>query len=152
MQPGTPTRAAMQTKAQRTQLTFTLHIPTNQSFSGPPVTPYDANNQIVLLPIPALPAPHATPIKTCHHTLMEQFRMTLDNWQLPLFGLIHRLQPNPAILEVSLAGETILVISDASVQKSKQSSFAWIIAHGLTRITQVCVLLVLSSSNRMFQS
>ena len=56
--------------------------------------------------------------------------MTLENWQLPLFGSIHQLQPNPAILEVSLAGETISVISDASVQKSKQSGFAWTIAHG----------------------
>jgi len=128
--PAANPRAAIQTKAQRTQLTFTLTVPTNQTFNGPPVTPYDVHNQLVRLPIPALPTGDAQPTNTYHRTLMEQFRTTLENWQLPLFGPIHRLQPNPAILEVSLADEAISVISDASVQKSKQSGFAWTIAHG----------------------
>jgi len=120
----------MQTKAQRTQLNFTLTVPTNQAFNGPPATPFDTHHRTVLLPIPMLPAPTEPSINTYHCTLMEQFRQTLHQWQLPLFGPIHRMQPNPAILDVSLADETISVISDASVQKSKQSGFAWTIANG----------------------
>jgi len=105
-QPDTPTRAAMPTKTQCTQLLFTLHVPTTQLFTGPPVTPHDTHNRIVPLPIPALPKPHETTCQTYHRTLTEQFRTTLEQWQLPLFGSIHHLQPNPAILDVSTAGET----------------------------------------------
>jgi len=128
--PTATTRAALQSKALRTQLTFTLTVPTNQQFTGPPVTPYDEHNRVVPLPIPALPHRAGTQTNAYHRTLMEQFRTTLENWQLPLFGPLQRHQPNPAILEVSLADETISVVSDASVQKSKQSGFAWTIAHG----------------------
>jgi len=124
------TRVAMPTKTQRTQIQFTLHVPTTLPFAGPPVTPHDAHQRIVALPIPALPKLHENSTQTHHRTLTEQFRTTLEHWQLPLFGSIHRLQPTPAILEVNMEGETLSVISDASVQKSKQSGFAWTIAHG----------------------
>jgi len=120
----------MQTTTQHTKLNYTLMVPTNQPFEGPPVTPYDTYNQTVHLPIHTLPTVlQSQPNYTHHKTLMEQFHTMLTTWQRPLFGLIHHMQPNQALLEVSQAGDTISLISNASVQKTKQSGFAWTIAH-----------------------
>jgi len=60
---------------------------------------------------------------------MAQFRTTLEIWQTPMFGPIHQLQPTWSILQVNQQGGRLSLISDASVQKTKQSGFAWILAH-----------------------
>jgi len=119
-------RAAIQTRAQHTQLTFSLTIPTNQLFDGPPVTPADPNHRTIQLPVPTLPeGPKATPPR-------HQFRTTLSPWQRPLFGPIQQLQPTARLREFSKNALPIILVSDASGQKNKQSSFAWIIMHETT--------------------
>jgi len=138
MQPSTTLHAAMLTTTQHTKLTFTLTVPMNQPFNGPPVMPYDINNRMVTLPIPALPSNTTTTPNYPHHqTLTKQFCTTLAEWQKPLFGPIHRLQHNSALLlEISQAGKVISVISNALVQKSKQSGFAWVITNDTTTLWQ----------------
>jgi len=75
-------RAAILTKTQWTQLTFSLTVPTNQAYNGPPVTPYDTYQRIVPLPVPLLASAPLSPIPTMHHrTLIEQFHVTLKPWQ-----------------------------------------------------------------------
>jgi len=64
-----------------------------------------------------------------YKSITAQFCTTLQPWQQPLFGLIHRHQPTNAILQTSLNHGAIILVSDASVQNSKQSSFAWVITH-----------------------
>jgi len=59
----------------------------------------------------------------------EQFRTTLDTWQKPLFGPIHQLQPTESIRRYNQNEGVITIVSDASVQKTKQSGFTWTIAH-----------------------
>jgi len=125
----TTTCAAICTTTQCTKLTFTLTAPMNQPFNRPPVTPYDTHNWIMTLPVPALP-PDRKPLSYLQHkTLTAQIRTMLAPWQVLLFGPRHWLQPNHLILDVSQDKDTILLISNASVQKSKQSSFAWTIMH-----------------------
>ncbi len=46
-----------------------------------------------------------------------------------MFGPIRKLQPIKRLMQINQAKDTISLISDASVQKNKQSGFAWIIAH-----------------------
>jgi len=46
-----------------------------------------------------------------------------------MFGPIRKLQPIKRLLQTNQAHGTISLISDASVQKNKQSGFAWILAH-----------------------
>jgi len=72
--------------------------------------------------------------KTCltqqyHKSLIIQFQTTLATWQHTLFGPIHKLQPTNQLLYACQAKETISIVSNASVQKNKQSGFAWIISH-----------------------
>jgi len=126
-------RAAIQMRAQRTQLTFSPTIPTNQMFEGPPVTPLGIDHRIVKLPVPTLPNPlPAPPPKRFHRSFIEQFRTELSPWQRPLFGPIQQLQPTARLRETSQNNLPLLLVSDASVQKNKQSSFAWIITHDTT--------------------
>jgi len=128
-------RAAIQVRAQRTQLTFSPTIPTNQTFAGPPVTPFDTYHRIIKLPIPNLP--DDTTIMSprwSYKSLITQFRTTLAPWQRPLFGPIKQMQPTYSLREVSRTNLPILLVSNASVQKNKQSSFAWILSHDTTTL------------------
>ncbi len=132
-QPSTATRprAAILTKAQRTQQTFSITIPTNQLYEGPPVTPYDTHQRIVKTPVISIQPERQLPTPPQYQrTLTTQFRESLTSWQRPLFGPIRRLQPTNRLLKNNQARHTISLISDASVQKTKQSGFAWIIAQG----------------------
>jgi len=87
-------RAAIQIRAQRTQLTFSLTIPTNQRFDGPPVTPADTYHRTIKLPVLTLSEwPQITPPQDYHRSLITQFRTKLQSWQRPLFGPIKQLQP-----------------------------------------------------------
>jgi len=123
-------QAAILTQQQWTKLTYSIMVPTNQPFDGPPVTPYDNHQWIVHLPVPPLLVPvQSAMINLCYCTLTAQFRNTLAEWQWPLFGPIHRLQPTVSLLQVSQVQGMISLISNASVQKSKQSGFAWTLAH-----------------------
>ncbi len=108
-----------------------MTVPTNQDFIGPPITPSDKFQQTVALPVPGLVyTPLFTPLHSDHYSLIEQFRTTLEPWQKPMFGPIRRLQPTSRLLRANQASGIISLVSDASVQKSKQSGFAWILAHG----------------------
>jgi len=53
----------------------------------------------------------------------------LEPWNWPLFGPICKLQPTNSILNTTMKKEPILLLSDAMVQKKKQSGFAWVISH-----------------------
>jgi len=64
-----------------------------------------------------------------HTSLIAQFCSTLAQWQWPLFGLIRQLQPTQQLVNISQANGMITVVSEASVQKDKNSGFAWVIAH-----------------------
>jgi len=58
----------------------------------------------------------------------------LQSWQQPLFGPIHRHQPTDTILQTSRNKGVITLVSDTSVQNSKQSGFAWVITHKATTL------------------
>jgi len=127
---GDRPRAAIPTGQQRTQLLFSLTVPTNQEFHGPPVTPFDQHQRCVRLPITPLPnAPSMDLEYISHRSLIAQFHTALTTWQKPLFGLIQKLQPTHSTLKYNEKKGTILIISNALVQKNKQSGFAWMIAH-----------------------
>jgi len=129
--PTAGTRAALLLASRRNQMTFTLTVPTNQEFSGTPVTPSDQHQRIISWPVPGVEYwPPPTTHYDQHCTIVEQFRTTLDGWQKPLFGPIRRIQQTPRLYQANQAHGNISLISDASVQKSKQSGFAWILAHG----------------------
>ncbi len=129
--PTAGTRAALLLATRRNQMTFTLTVPTNQEFSGTSVTPSNQHQRIISWPVPGI---EYRPPPTAHYdqyrTIVEQFRMTLDSWQKLMFGPICRIQPTPCLYQANQAHGNISLISDASVQKSKQSGFTWIIAHG----------------------
>jgi len=55
-------------------------------------------------------------------------------WQRPLFGPITKCQPTPTMNSVCLTKGLISLVSDASVQKNKQSGFAWVITNKNTTI------------------
>jgi len=130
-QPTAGTRAALLTASRRTHMAFSITVPTNQEFRGPPVTPSDRFQRIISTPVPGIEyQPPASPQYNCHRTFVEQSRTTLDKWQKPLFGPIRRIRPTPSLLQANQARRIISLISDASVQKSKQSGFAWILAQG----------------------
>jgi len=113
-------------------MTFSLTVPTNQEFSGTPVTPSNQFQRTISWPVPGIKyRPPLTLTYEKHRTFVEQFRMTLAGWQKPMFGPIHCLQKNQSLFHANQAHGNISLISNASVQKSKQSSFAWILAHGL---------------------
>jgi len=122
--------AAVLINTRRNQLTFSRTIPTNQEFTGPPVTPSDTYQRMVRLLIPPIEVDHPEPNPhLSHKTLTAQFRTTLASWQKPVFGPIHRLHTTRSILQVNQQRGSISLISNASVQKTKQSGFAWILAH-----------------------
>jgi len=70
--PGTHVAILMHLKW--TQLIFSLTVPTNQAFTGPPITLIDKYQKIVALPVPGL---EYVPLPTLpyqqHKNLIEQF-------------------------------------------------------------------------------
>jgi len=61
-------------------------------------------------------------------SISDQLRSTLKQWQKPLFGPIHKYQPATQLRNLCRHQHTISIISNASIQKMKQSGFAWVIA------------------------
>jgi len=129
-QPHMTTRVAILVQHQRRQLTFSATIPTNQGFEGTPVTPTDKYCRII--PLPMAPLDHRPPDPTqwmSFTSVVDQFRQNLAPWQRPLFGPITKCQPTPAMHSICMNQGLISLVSDASVQKTKQSGFAWVITN-----------------------
>jgi len=127
--------AAIQVHAQQTQLTFSPTIPTNQPFDGPPVTPSDTYHRVIELSTPSLPNGHeAMPTWYLYKSITAQFQATLAPWKWPLFGPIMKMQPTARLQDTSRTRLPLLLVSNVSVQKNKQSSFTWIITHNATTL------------------
>jgi len=124
------TKAALLVQTQRRYLTYTLVVPTNQTFHGAPVTPHDPQLRSVRTPIPLPPTTTEEVNTTAITTLTDQFRKQLHQWQRPLYRSIKRHQKTTFLHELCTQHRVITLVSDASVQKNKQSGFAWIITHG----------------------
>jgi len=125
-----PTRAAIQTQSNRRYASFSLTIPTNQLFSGSPVTPSDKHNRRIDYPIvhPDTPTPPHPPMPH-FRSLTQQFRSALQPWQRPLFGPIKKLQHVHRLCELQQQVQPLAIVSDASHQKDHHSGFAWIITN-----------------------
>jgi len=54
----------------------------------------------------------------------------LQPWQCPLYGKIYRYTNTTTLNALCAQHHPITLVSDASVQKNKQSGFAWIITQG----------------------
>jgi len=121
-------QAALIVQRQHTHWMISATIPTNLLFGGLPVAPIDKYHQQINLPIPPLPCVLQTsPPMAAIKSLPEQLRSTLQPWQKLLFGPICKLQPATQLLHLCQNWAPILIVSDASVQKMKQSGFAWVI-------------------------
>jgi len=108
-----------------TQIQFSVTVPMNQDFTGPPVTLTDPYQWCIKLPVPLLLTwQNVVQTFLYHKSLITQFWTTLDQWQKTLFGPIQRLQPTLSIHQINQEGGSITLISDASVLKMKQSRFA----------------------------
>jgi len=65
----------------------------------------------------------------CFYTTQEQFRSKLRTWQQPLYGSLRKTKSPNELHKLIMSKQPIMVVSDASVQKSGHSGFAWIVAH-----------------------
>jgi len=122
-------KAAVLVRTQRCYLTFSMLIPTNQTLHGTPVTPHDPQCRLVRLPLSAVPHPNTTVPTAAISSLIAQFRAQLNPWQKPLYGAIRKYQKTTSLHDLLVQHSTLTLVSDASVQKNKQSGFAWIITH-----------------------
>jgi len=70
---------------------FSLTIPTNKEFQGPPITPVDTTMGYIWLPVLPLP-PECPPTQglTYYSTLQKQFCAGLLPSQHALFGMLHK--------------------------------------------------------------
>jgi len=123
-------RAALIVTQKRTYWTISATVPTNLPFEGPPVTPIAPHWRKLELPISPLPAGNRLePTHRPMRSIPDQLRSTLKQWQRPLVGPINKLQPATKLRDLCRSKHPISIISDASVQKTKQSGFAWVIAY-----------------------
>jgi len=127
--PTANTKAALLVQTQRCYLKYTMVVPTNQTFHGAPVTPHDPQLRTVRTPI-TIPPTQTEEVNTkAIRTFTEQFRAQLHSWQRPLYHSLKRHQKTTFLHELCAQHRLITLVSDASVQKNKQSGFAWIITH-----------------------
>jgi len=116
-------------KSQRWHLTFSLMIPTNQMFEGPPDTPTDPYHQCINLPVPLLLMPIPWGMETTSQkSLIQQFYIMIAQWQKLLFGPLQKICLTNQLLYANQAMDTVSIVRNASVQKDKQSSFVWVIS------------------------
>jgi len=118
-------------------LKFSPTIPTTTEFTGPPVTPIDTTTGYVCLPVP--PLPHATTVtqnSKYFPTIQKQFREQLFPWQMALYGTLHKAGPTNTLQHLLKLRTKVMIVSDALVQKSGQSGFAWLIVKGNTLVWQ----------------
>jgi len=131
--PTSDTQVALQTQCSHRVMKFTPTIPTQLPFQGPPVTPRDPATGFVHLPImPVQAAPTSVQEATMFSTFQQQFRATLLEWQLLLFGSLRKSYNMKRLHDRLCQKIPIMIVSDASVKKSGQSGFAWVIAEELT--------------------
>jgi len=124
-------RIALQTQQSCHLLKFSPTIPTTRDFQGPPVTPIDPTTGYIKLPIPPLPRNPSPPQHGKYFsTLQSQFRAELQSWKRPLYGSIRKAGATNTLYTILSAKQTVMIVSDASVQKNGQSRFAWLVAHG----------------------
>jgi len=105
-------------------------VPTNQTFHGTLVTLHDPQLRTVRTPITIPPTQTAEVNTKAIRTFTEQFRAQLQSWQRPLYRSLKQHQKMTFLHELCAQHRLITLVSDASVQKTKQSGFAWIITHG----------------------
>jgi len=118
----TTPKVAILVWSQHQHLTFLLPIPTNQLFAGSPVMPHDVYQCTIDLPVlEHLASSNLQTEYQSHASLVAQFFTMLVPWQCPLFG--------PQLLLHWKECATISLVSEASVQKNKQSGFAWVLNH-----------------------
>ncbi len=117
---------------------------------GPPVTPFDPMLRLVRLPITAIAVPPPPPPKVLlYQTLQQQFRSTLPQWQLILFGSLQKAYSNNTLYNALVGKQPIMIVSDASIQNNGQSGFAWVIAKDTTPLWRG-LRLVPSPANDMY--
>jgi len=128
--PLTPTRIGLQTQQRRHMLKFSPTIVTTLAFSGLPVTPIDTTTGYIKLPVPPLPRnPEPPQHGQSYSTMQSQFRHKLKPWQRALYGPIRKAGPTNKLHRILGAKQTVMIVSNASIQKNGQSGFAWIIAN-----------------------
>jgi len=129
-QADTRPRTALRTQLRRTLAKFSPTVPSSLPFQGPPVTPLDPTMGYIRLPVPCAPTePTGTPLQRQAATIQQQFRSSLQPWQRILFGSLRKAGSTNTLLNHLRAANTLILVSDASVQKDGQSGFAWILAH-----------------------
>jgi len=127
--PSAPIRVAIPTMRHRTMVKFSPTVPTLLAFKGPPITPLDPTTGQVHLPIPAIAEPPPPPpLIPFFSTLQQQFRSTLLPWQTIMYGSLKKAYSYTTLHKAIVAKCHIIIVSDASVQHTGQSGFAWVIA------------------------
>jgi len=122
-------RVGLQTQQRRMILKFSPTVSTNQRFRGPPVTPVDTTTGYVRLPVPPLPSQQSIPECPGHYsTIQKQFWASLHPWQQALFGSLRKARSTNTLWHLMQSKTKVMIVSDASVQKSGQSGFAWLVA------------------------
>jgi len=77
-------------------------------------------------------APISAAVVTMFSTFQQQFQETIPEWQLLLFGSLWKSFTTKYLHNQLCQNNPIMIVSNASVQKSGQSSFTWVIAEDLT--------------------
>jgi len=94
----------------------------------------DHHHRQIRLPIGETPRNIQPQNQPAYPSLVAQFRAQLDVWQRHMFGPIRKYQPTQRLHELCNNHTSLMLVSDASVQKNKQSGFAWVITHGDTKL------------------
>jgi len=119
------TQVALQMQQWHTSMKFFPTVPTNLSFCGPLITLSDPSMGYIQLPIiPLKPTLTRTPTPLAFFkTLQQQFCMMLPDWQQVLFGSPWKAYKAHTLHDVLINNTPILIISDATIQKSGQKQF-----------------------------
>jgi len=120
---------ALQMQCHRTMMKFSPTVPSLMTFKGPPITPHDpATSHVNLLVMPILHANVASTMPIAFANFQQQFHSTLPEWQKILFGSLQKSYHTKHLYTQLCSMTPIMIVSDASVQKSGQSRFVWVIA------------------------
>jgi len=136
--PAAPTCVGLKTQPQCTSMMkVSLTIPANIEFQAPPVTPVNTTMGYIRLPILLLPPKcPLTQGPTYYSTLQKQFCVGLLPWQCALFGMLHKANSTNTLQHFLQSKTPVMIVSNASVQKSGQSGFSQLIAHKHTLVWQ----------------
>jgi len=85
------TRVALQSQCQRTMMKFTLTVPTELPFIGPPITLLDTRHGYIPLPVlPIVDTLTSIPMMLLFPNYQQQFCEELPVWQRILFGSLRK--------------------------------------------------------------